>query len=141
MGDAESRATGADAVEDEKPLAPSEPRASGSEAIRDATALAPADPRVAGTAAAGDQRALVRSIIGTGIGVATLVLMLAGLQLQQNVSVNLRIDDLNATLNARIDDVNARIDDVNARIDDLQEDIRELRALIIDALHRADPAD
>ena len=49
-----------------------EPRAARSEAISDAKALAPADPRVAGTAAAGDQRALVRSILGTGIGVATL---------------------------------------------------------------------
>ena len=102
---------------------PSEPRTSDSEAIRDAKALAPADPRAAGTAAAGDQRALVQTIIGTGTGVATLILMLAGLQIQQNVSVNLRIDD------------------VNGRIDDLQEDIRELRALIIDALQRADPAD
>ena len=113
---------------------PSEPRGPGADPNRDAKPLAPADLRAPGAATAGDQRALVRSVIGTGIGVATLVLMLAGLQLQQNVNVNLRIDDLNATLNARIDDV-------NARIDDLQEDIRELRALIIDALHRADPAD
>ena len=40
--------------------------------------------------------------------------------------------------NARIDDVHARIDDVNAnvnaRIDGLSEDIRELRAIVIDAV-------
>ena len=43
--------------------------------------------------------------------------------------------------NARFNDVNARIDDVNARIDSIQTDIRELRALIIDAIKRAEPAD
>ena len=63
-----------------------------------------------------DTRAIIRSIVGTGIGLATLLLMLAGLLIQQNANVN-------------------------ARIDDLQEDIRELRALIIDAIKGADPAD
>ena len=43
--------------------------------------------------------------------------------------------------NARFNDMNARIGDVNARIDDIQTDIRELRALIIDAIKRAEPAD
>ena len=81
-----------------------------------------------------DTRAIIRSIVGTGIGLATLLLMLAGLLIQQNANVNARIDDVNAN-------VNARIDDVNARIDDLQEDIRELRTLIIDAIKGADPAD
>ena len=46
--------------------------------------------------------------------------------------------------NARIDDGNTHldtcIDDVNARIDDVQADIRGLRALIIDAITRDDPA-
>ena len=86
----------------------------------------------------GDPKAIVKSIVGTGIGLATLLLMLAGLMIQQNANVNARIDDVNANVNARIDDVNAN---VNARIDDLQEDIRELRALIIDAIKRTDPAD
>ena len=85
-----------------------------------------------------DTRAIIRSIVGTGIGLATLLLMLAGLMIQQNANVNARIDDVNANVNARIDDVNAN---VNARIDDLQEDIRELRALIIDAIKGAAPAD
>ena len=82
----------------------------------------------------GETKAVIKSIVGTGIGLATLLLMLAGLIIQQNANVNARIDDVNAN-------VNARIDDVNARIDDLQEDIRELRALIIDAIKRPDPAD
>jgi len=84
--------------------------------------------------ATGDTKAIVKTIVGTGIGLATLLLMLAGLMIQQNANVNARIDDVNAN-------VNARIDDVNARIDDLQEDIRELRALIIDAIKGADAAD
>ena len=81
-----------------------------------------------------DTRAIIRSIVGTGIGLATLLLMLAGLLIQQNANVNARFDDVNAN-------VNARFGDVNARFDDLQEDIRELRALIIDAIKGADPAD
>ena len=104
----------------------------------------------------GETRAIIRSVVGTGIGLATLLLMLAGLMIQQNASVNARIDDVNAHVSARIDDanasVNARIDDlrtdvtaqianVNARIDTLQESIRELRALIIDAIKRTAPAD
>jgi len=100
----------------------------------------------------GDTKAIIKSIVGTGIGLATLLLMLAGLMIQRNANVNARFDDLNARfddVNARFDDVNAnvnaRIDDVNAnvntRFDDLQEDIRELRALIVDAIKAADPAD
>ena len=68
-------------------------------------------------------------------------------------STNARISDLNTSLNARIDDVNARIDDavtslnaridsavggLNARIDELHQDVRELRAIVIDALKTAD---
>ena len=108
---------------------------------------------------AGDTRAIVRSIIGTGIGLATLLLMLIGLMVQQNAAMNARIDDVNTGMNARIDDVNtsvnARIDDMNTsvnariddlrsemnrRLDDLQEDIRELRTLVIEALGRTEPA-
>lgn len=97
---------------------------------------------------AGDTRAIVRSIIGTGIGLATLLLMLIGLMVQQNAAMNARIDDVNTGMNARIDDVNtsvnARIDDLrsemNRRLDDLQEDIRELRTLVIEALGRTEPA-
>ena len=102
--------------------------------------------------ATGDAKAIIRSIVGTGVGLATLLLMLAGLMIQQNANVNARFDDLNArfddlnaNVNACFDDLNARFDDLNAnvsaRFDDLQEDIRELRALIIDAIKGADTAD
>ena len=77
-------------------------------------------------------------IIGT-------VVVLAGLLSAQiagvNTSLNRRIDDLNASMNARFGDVNARFDDVHRRIDDMQDDIRELRALIFDAFKPDDPAD
>ena len=72
-------------------------------------------PASGSAAMAGDTRAIVRSIIGTGIGLATLLLMLIGLMVQQNAAMN-------------------------ARIDDVQADIRELRALVIDAIKRDDPA-
>ncbi len=71
-------------------------------------------------------RATLWAIVGTGVGLATLLLALASL-------FNARIDDVNSSLNARIDDV-------NARIDGLQEDIRELRALLIQALNESPPA-
>ena len=68
---------------------------------------------------------------------------------EMNASLNARIDDLDTSLNARIDDLsaslNARIDDrraevtaqiaaVNARIDGLDRDLRELPAIVIDAV-------
>ena len=107
-----------------------------------------------------DTKAIIGTVIGTG-------LVLAGLLSAQISSLNTRIDDLSASANARFDDVHSRIDDVNAnvnariddvvanvnariddvvanvnaRFDDLQEDIRELRALIIEALKRTEPAD
>lgn len=108
-------------------------------------------PETQATGMAGDTKVIIRSIIATGIGLATLLLMLAGLMVQQNAGLNDRIDDLNAriddvntSVNARIGDVNAsvnaRIDDVNRRMDDMQQDIRDLRTLIIDALKRTAPA-
>ena len=49
------------------------------------------------------------------------------------------------SINARIDDVNrqrnTRIGDVTARINDVQADIRELRALVVNALRHGGPAD
>ena len=62
-----------------------------------------------------------------------------------NASWNARIDDLNASWNARFDDlraeVAAQIAAVNARVDALHEEVRALRALVIDALKKAAPAD
>ena len=124
------------------------------------------DTKLAGAQAAvtaGDAKAIIRSIVATGIGLATLLLMLIGLMLQQNAALNTRFDHLNASVNARFDDsnasvnarfasvnarfddfsvsVNAHFDDMNARIEGIQNDIRELRALVIDAIKRTNPAD
>ena len=67
------------------------------------------------------------------LGVGAIVVTLA----VGTCSTNARFNDVNA----RFSDVNARFDDVNASIDDVQEDIRELRALVIDALKRRESAD
>ena len=70
------------------------------------------------------------------LSVAALCVTIIG----TSCSTNARIGDVNA----RINDVSARIDDVNtnvnARIDELREDIRELRALVIDAIKVDVPA-
>ena len=86
------------------------------------------------------------------LSVAALCVTLVG----TSCSTNARIDDLNASLNARIDDLNAslnaRIDDLSASVDarfeavrgevrEVREEIRELRALVIDALKAATAAD
>ncbi len=92
----------------------------------------PPEPQAPVTTA--DTKALVRTIVGTGIGLATLLLMLIALVFQQN-----------ANLNARIDDVHRRIDDVQADIRDLRTevraDIRELREIVINVLKGETPAD
>ena len=70
------------------------------------------------------------------VSVAALCVTIIG----TSCSTNARIGDVNA----RINDVSARIDDVNtnvnARIDELREDIRELRAIVIDAIKVDVPA-
>ena len=55
-----------------------------------------------------------KAIVGTGIG-------LAGLILTVMMMMNARFDDVNR----RFDDVNRRFDDVNQRIDDLRQDQHE----------------
>ena len=61
-----------------------------------------------------------------------------------NASLNARIDDLRADVTAQIAAVNARIDDLsanlNARIDAVDRDIRDLRAIVIDAVKVFAPA-
>ena len=77
------------------------------------------------------------------LSVAALCATIIGTSCSTNArigDVNARIDDVHANVNARIDDVNARIDDVNARIDGLSEDIRELRAIVIDAVKTDAPS-
>ena len=93
------------------------------------------ETRKAGVPRAGNpNRAILWAVIGAGVGLATLLLTLAGLFNARIDDVNSRIDDVNASLNARIDDV-------NSRIDDLQDDIRELRGLVIQALNESPSAD
>ena len=91
----------------------------------------PPEPQAPVTTA--DTKALVRTIVGTGIGLATLLLMLIALVFQQN-----------ANLNARIDDVHRRIDDIQADIRELRTevraDIRELREIVINVLKGEMPA-
>ena len=112
-------------------------------------------PETPAPVTASDTKAIIRAIVGTGIGLGTLLLMLIGLTFQQNANINARIDDVNARIddvnanmnvrfndmNVRFNDMNARFNDVHARIDDLQDDIRELRALIFEAFKPDAPAD
>ena len=75
-----------------------------------------------------------KAIIGTGIGLATLLLVLIGQMFQQNANVNARIDDVQSTIR----DLRA---DVQADIQDLRADIRELREIVINAPQGSNPAD
>jgi len=76
-----------------------------------------------------DTRTLVVSMIGTGIAGVTVVVAFMAILAS---GINTRIDDLNAT-------VNARIDDVNTRIGNVETDLRELRALVIEAIKADEP--
>lgn len=85
-----------------------------------------------------------KAIIGTGIGIATLLLVPIGLMFQQNANVNARIDDVQSTIRNLRADVQADIRDlragVQADIQDLRADIRELREIVINAPQGSDPA-
>ena len=108
-----------------------------------------------------------KAIIGTGIGIATLLLVLIGLMFQQNANVNARIDDVQSTIRDLRADVQADIRDLRADVQstirdlradvqadirdlradlqadvqDLWADIRELRDIVINAPKGSDPAD
>lgn len=80
------------------------------------------------------------------LSVAALCVTIIGTSCSTNARIgdlSTRIDAVNASLNSRIDDlraeVTAQIAAVNARIDGLDRDIRELRALVIDAIQTAAP--
>ena len=60
-----------------------------------------------------DTRALVLTVVGTGLTVVTVVVTVPSMQI--------------AGVNTRIDDMNLRISDVNLRIDDLRTEVRDLR--------------
>ena len=66
----------------------------------------------------GDTKAIIGTIVGTGLVVAGLLsAQLTG----QFAAVNARIDDLRTDLTTQIAAVNTRIDDVNNRIDDMAD--------------------
>ena len=72
-----------------------------------------------------------------GIGSAIVMAVVGG-----TCSTNARFSDVNARIDDVQDDVNRRFDNVNRRFDDMQADIREIRALLIEAIKpRPDPAD
>ncbi len=117
-----------------------------------------------------DNRMIIATIVGTGIAMTTVIVAFVGIVAgginNRFDDVNSRIDDVNATVNNRISDLNTsvnnrfedmktsidrrfdemnasidrRFDAVNRRIDDLQAEMRELRALVIDAIQGAAPA-
>ena len=88
-----------------------------------------------------DNRMIIATVVGTGIAMTTVIVAFVGIIAG---GINDRINDVNTNVNNRIDDLNAsvnnRFNDVNRRIDDLQDEMRELRALVIDAIKGADPA-
>ena len=101
-----------------------------------------------------DNRMLVATVVGTGIAMTTIIVAFVGIIAgginNRFDDVNSRIDDVNATINNRISDMNNRFDDlndsvnnrfdaVNRQLDDLQQEMRELRALMIDTIKGADP--
>ena len=61
-----------------------------------------------------------------------------------DAGLSARIDDLSASLHARIDDLRAeiaaQIAAVNASIDALDRDVRDLRAIVVDAIRGGAPA-
>ena len=69
----------------------------------------------------GDTKAIVGTIVGTGLLVAGL---LSAQISSGHASLNTRIDDLDG----RIDDLNGRIDDLNGRIDDLNDRVDRIEA-------------
>ena len=99
--------------------------------------------------------ALCVTIIGTSCSTNARIDDLSARVSEMNASLNARIGEMTASLNARIDagdaGLGARIDDlraelaaqiaaVNARIDGLDRDIRELRAIVVDAVRNRPPA-
>ena len=89
-----------------------------------------------------DTKMIVVSIVGTGLATITVIVaftaIIAGGFNARFDDLNSRIDDLNSNVNSRIDDLNSN---VNSRMDEIETDIRELRALVIDAIKGETAAD
>ena len=100
----------------------------------------------------------VAALCGTIVGTSCSTNARIGDMNARLSDMNARFDDMNARfddVNARFDDMNGRIGDVNARVDaltasvnarfdnlrrELLAEIRELRAVVIDAIKAATPA-
>ena len=85
-----------------------------------------------------DTRTIVVSIVGTGLATTTVIvaftaIIASGIDARFD-DVNNRIDDVNNRIDDVNRNVNGRIDGVETRIDKVEADIRELRALVIDAI-------
>ncbi|MCE2515864.1 MAG: hypothetical protein J4F37_12805 [Acidobacteria bacterium] len=76
----------------------------------------------------GDTKAIVGTIVGTGLLVAGL---LSAQISSGHASLNTRIDDLSDALNGRIDDLNGRIDDLNGRLDGLSARVDRIEARLV----------
>ena len=69
-----------------------------------------------------DTKAIIGTIIGTGLAVAGLLSMQISSQI---AGVNARIDDLRRELSSQIAAVNTRVDDVSADVHNLRADVRD----------------
>lgn len=99
-----------------------------------------------------DTRMLVVSIVGTGLAATTVIVAFTAIIAS---GIDARFDDVNArfddvdnrfdNVDSRFDNVNSRIDGVNrdadTRMDKIEADIRELRALLIEAIRGSTAAD
>ncbi len=84
-----------------------------------------ADPGRAGSgtlpSVSGDTKAIIGTIVGTGLLVAGLL----SAQISSGLaSLSTRIDDLSEDLNGRIDDLSARVDRIEVRLDRFDERLR-----------------
>ena len=82
-----------------------------------------------------DTKAIIGTIVGTGLAVAGLLSMQISTQI---AGVNARVDDLRGDLSAQIAGVNARVDDLRADVRDLRADMRADMRDIRDRLERFD---
>ena len=67
-----------------------------------------------------NRRMIIATVVGTGIAMTTVIVAFIGIIAG---GINNRIDDVNATVNNRIDDLNTRFDDLNASVNNRFEDV------------------
>ena len=100
-----------------------------------------------------DRNMIIATIVGTGLGTATLLVTVA-LALHSTAERNTnrqidaltdrletRITDLRDTMNTRFDDIGDRVDDLGDRTTKVENDLREVRTLLIEQLRAAAESD